>query len=102
MNARDIIKAEYGDSKNFITPHVIKIVSIVRGRVAAELSHGRGIEPGTWVVGVSVASVDEEGNSTREHELSTSFSAPTYGKALRQAESYIDDLRERLEEEAIA
>lgn len=95
MNAREIIRAEYGSSRNFFTNHRVKVGSIKRGQIAYELSWGTGILQGTYCAGVSVASVvcPWSGKTKREHDMSTSFSAGTLGDALKKARAYIEELK---------
>jgi hypothetical protein len=50
--ARELISKGYGGSKNFMTPHVVKVGKISRNQ-AYEISTGRGIE-GQPIYGVSV------------------------------------------------
>lgn len=97
MRARDIIRTEYGKSRNFMTEHVIEIGSIKRGRVAYELSSGPGIFGTRWIIGVTVVSCDGSGSfaqTKREHELSRSFSGAEYSAVLKEARAYIQALKE--------
>lgn len=95
MEARHIIKdrGAYGHTKNFMTPHVVKIVSIKRGEIAAELSYGEGMF-GTMMAGVSVARVLANGSVERAPDLSQSFCGDTYSEALTKARQYIEELKE--------
>lgn len=49
LTARQIIRQEYGNSKNMITPNVIKLGKIDR-ETAYEISWGWGMEPDHWTV----------------------------------------------------
>lgn len=93
MRARDIIKGAYGSSKNFMTPHVVKIVSIERGKIAAELSYGEGLS-NYMLAGVSIARALPNGNAERMPDLSQSFCGDTYSEALTKARQYIKELKE--------
>ncbi len=92
MLARDIIRATYGNSKNFMTPCVVEIVSIKRGEIAAELSYGEGLFD-YMMAGVSVARALPDGSAERT-DLSRSFCGDTYSEALAKARQYIDELKE--------
>ncbi len=93
MRARDIIRTEYGKSRNFMTEHVIEIGSIERGRVAYELSWGDGFD-NDYIVGVSVASCDAAGQTAREYDMSKSFCGAAWGTVVQQAREYIQALKE--------
>jgi hypothetical protein len=73
LTARELLRLEYGDSRNFLTPHVI-----ARGKLdklsAYELSAGEGIEPGTRLYGVSVVRL-VDGETERDFESSACFSS---------------------------
>ncbi len=93
MRARDIIRTEYGKSRNFMTEHVMQIGSIKRGRIAYELSWGYGFD-NDYVVGVSVASCNKAGSTTREYDMSKSFCGAAWGTVVQQAREYIEELKE--------
>ena len=86
MTARQIIKKEYGNSKNFITPYILRYGKISEN-VAYELSEGTGFEHNA-IYGVSIVTVDEQGNTKREFDLSKHFDS------LLEVEGYIGRLRE--------
>jgi len=86
-SAEEIIRKEYGTSKNFITPNKIKVGKI-KDNIAYELSSGSGFEPGTTVYGVSVVLLDKEGNTHRDIGLSESFQSKA------KAERYIKKLKD--------
>lgn len=86
--AREIIQKEYGSSKNFMTPHVISYGKINKN-VAYELSSGEGLERGSKMYGVSVASINKSGK-TRRLEKSKSFHDKN------EAESYIRNLKKTM------
>jgi len=92
MNARDVIKKEYGSGRNFMTPHVIDTFWLVPDLFVVELSDGTGFR-NDRIVGVTVVSVDDEGNTKRERELSKCFHSPN---ADMKAGSYVDELMESL------
>ena len=95
MRARDIIRAEYGGSRNFMTPDVIKVGK--RGPLRAyELSSGQGLMlrglvamdtpvGGRIIYGVSVVDVTPAG-TVRRSDLSDMFDS------LQSAEDYIETL----------
>lgn len=97
---RDLIRAEYGDSRNPMTPNVLTIGG-VPGKWAAEVAHGEGILPGTVIVGVSVVLATEDGTE-RCYDLSTSFHGSDVNALTDEALEYmrgldgeIDDLLAR-------
>ena len=71
--AREILRAEYGSARNFMTPHVITRGKLARS-VAYELSSGNGREWGTSIFGVSVVRVREDGSTERDYDASCCFS----------------------------
>lgn len=85
VSARQIIRKEYGNSKNFVTPRILKYGKINK-RMAYELSAGEGIDR-KEIYGVSIAEIDETGNTKRRTDLSNCFFA------LNDAISYIDALK---------
>lgn len=87
LTAREILRLEYGDSRNFLTPHVIARGKLDRER-AYELSSGSGLEPGTAIFGVSVVRLCEDGTTHRDHEASMCFST------LEGANEHVSYLRE--------
>lgn len=52
MTAREMVKAAYGDSKNFMTPNVVKYGKLDKD-TAFELSSGRGFK-GETIYGLTV------------------------------------------------
>ena len=97
MRARDILCAEYGNGKNFMTPTVLEIGSIWRGRVAYELSRGEGlirrgsgIYPPPSIYGVTIASYDPDMDTTRRYmnDISGCFGS------LDAAKHHVNFLRE--------
>ena len=82
--AREILKREYGSSKNFMTPHVIRIGKIT-GTIAFELSSGEFGGSAIW--GVSFAEMMEDGGTSRRTDISESFGSR--GKA----EAYISEMK---------
>jgi len=85
LNARQIVKKEYGNSKNVMTPNVIKYGKINK-YIAYELSSGEGIK-GEPIFGVSFVEVDDDGNTIRRTDLSSSFST------IEEANEYITRLK---------
>jgi hypothetical protein len=90
LSAREILRLEYGDSRNFLTPHRIAIGKLDRA-TAYELSAGEGIEPGTKLYGISVVRV-LNGATERDYESSCCFSS------LEAANEYVEQLRNGQEE----
>ena len=87
--AREIIKMEYGNSKNFMTPTVLKTKRLYPA-VAIELSQGRGFENDT-LYGVSVVMFFMgSGKTKRLYNLSKVF------RTIDRAEDYIDGLEQGL------
>jgi hypothetical protein len=84
MTPRQVIKAEYGDSKNFMTPNVVKTGWCGKLR-AFELSSGEGIMGGR-IYGVSVVQLREDGTTERCYDLSQVFDS------IRAANEYIAEL----------
>ena len=87
---RDLIRAEYGDSRNPMTPNVLTIGG-VPGKWAAEVAHGEGILPGTVIVGVSVVLARPEGTE-RCYELSKSFHGMNVNALTDEALDYMRGL----------
>ena len=83
--AREIIKKAYGDSRNFITPHLISYGKL-NSTTAYEFSWGGGMSRAK-MFGVSVAKVVKGGKGQRSYELSKSFNTRT------QANNYIKALK---------
>jgi hypothetical protein len=84
--AREILRREYGDSRNFMAPNVITRGKLSRS-VAYELAWGDGIEHGTKVYGVSVVRLHEDGTTERDYDSSCCFSS------LQAAKEHIESLR---------
>ena len=84
--ARTLIAMEYGDSKNFMTNHIIKVGKINKN-MAFELSSGSGFNNGV-IYGISIAELLNDGKTTRRTDLSKCC------YSLNEAESYIRDLKD--------
>jgi hypothetical protein len=85
LTAREILRREYGRSRNMMTPDVLKIGKL--GRDAAyELSCGSGFEPGTTIYGVSVVRM-YDGTTERDYEASGCFAS------LDEATAHVERLR---------
>ena len=85
--AREIIKKSIGDSRNFLTPDLIRYGK-VSPSIAYELSSGYGMEAGTILYGVTVSSIDRKtGKTKREYDISKSF------HSREEAEEYIKGLK---------
>lgn len=85
LSAREILRLEYGDSRNFMTPHRIAIGKLDRTS-AYELSAGEGIEPRTKLYGVSIVRV-VDGETERDYDSSACFST------LEAANEHVEQLR---------
>jgi len=92
-SARDLIRQEYGDSRNLFTPHIIRYGFLARPRFAYELSWGESITGGR-LYGVSVVESIED-QTRRRCDLSASF------HSLAEAEAYIQALRRELRYQSI-
>jgi hypothetical protein len=86
LTAREILRREYGDSRNFLTPHVMTRGKLTR-LVAYELSSGAGLELGSTIYGVSVVRLHKDGTTERDNEASACFSS------LERANEYVEHLR---------
>lgn len=86
MNAKDIVRLEYGDSKNFMTPEVIKYGKISKN-LAYELSFGIGLCRED-LYGVSVVELLDDGTTRRRTDLSKVLNS------LKEALDYIEELKE--------
>jgi hypothetical protein len=75
LTAREILRREYGSSRNLMTPHVLRVGKIDR-ETAYELSSGAGFDPGSTVYGVSIARVLPDGSTERDYDASACFSHP--------------------------
>ena len=83
--AREILKREYGSSRNFMTPTRVSIGKISRS-IAFELSSGEFGGPAIW--GVSFAEMMEDGGTSRRADISESFGSRG------EAEAYISEIKE--------
>jgi hypothetical protein len=90
MRARDIIKKEYGDDKNFMTPHVLsygKLPPVDKAiERAYELSEGTGFEHEP-IFGVSIVNLFEDGTTARDWDISKMC------RSKQEAEQYIQSLK---------
>lgn len=91
MTPDRIVKAEYGCSKNFITPNVIRYGWIRDQTMAYELSSGSGMETGSTIWGVSIVEMTDWGPRRRTDISRGGF------RSCQQAESYIKELKVREE-----
>lgn len=85
-SANEIFNLAYGDSKNFMTPNVMRRGKINKNR-AYELSNGRGMS-NQKIYGVTIVDIDDNGNTTRRTDLSDCF------QSLDSAERFIESLKE--------
>ena len=88
LTAREIIRKEYGSSRNFMTPHRVRVGKISK-TIAFELSSGRGFCDHTTIWGVSFAEIKENGETVRRSDISGVFTRR--GEAV----AYIEEMRER-------
>ena len=87
VTAREIIRKEYGSSRNFMTPHKVRCGKISR-RVAFELSSGSGLfDRSSTIYGVSFAEITESGETIRRTDISGVFDSR------EDAEAYIEELK---------
>lgn len=84
MTPKEIIRAEYGDSRNFITPRLLGIGKLPGG--AYEYSQGTGIE-GEPVWAISVVWLNADGTTRRDTDLGQLFHSP------RAAMAYVRKLK---------
>lgn len=84
--AREIIRREYGSSRNFMTPHKIRIGKISK-TMAFELSNGNGFDHSS-LYGVSFVEIKEDGSTVRRTDISKMF----FG--IGKAEAYIEQIKE--------
>ena len=73
MTPKEVIHAEYGSSKNFMTPDILKTGWCGKLR-AFELSRGQGILGGS-IYGVTVVQLREDGTTEKCSNLSKMFSS---------------------------
>ncbi len=85
MTATEIIKREMGNSKNFMTPTVLKYGKII-SNIAFELSKGTGFYH-NLLVGVTIVLLKRNNTTTRHLGLSKSF------QSFNEAENYISNLK---------
>jgi hypothetical protein len=89
LSAQEILKREYGSSRNLLTPNVITRGKLDR-ETAYELSWGHG-EPGSHLYGVSIAYVTYDGDGTysteRDYDSSCCFTS------LQAANEHIECMR---------
>jgi len=89
LTAQEIIRLEYGNSKNLMTPTVVSYGKI-QGIYAYEISKGRGITD-TVIYGLSVVKYDPDHKSTeRLYEASGCFNS------LDEVRAQVKELRKKL------
>lgn len=88
MKATEILRQEYGTSRNFMTPRVIRR-TMVSTNVAVELSTGDGLG-GCTIWGVSFVRRSPHGDTRRSRIASAAF------PSRRRAEDRIDRVRDLL------
>lgn len=93
MTPLEIIRAEYGDSRNFLTPTRVSTGKLPDG--AYELSRGVGID-GELVWGVSVVRLNADGTTRRDNDAAQVFWSST------SAMLYISALRRGAEQSTVA
>lgn len=86
-SARQIIRKEYGKSRNIITPNIVKYGKIRKNK-AYEISYGKGFTGGK-LYGVSIASINKKGKTKRNYKQSKVFNSQS------TAQRYINKLRKR-------
>ena len=88
MRPSEIFRRVYQGKRNFLTPRILGYGRIAPGYVY-ELSEGRGITPGTTLVGVTVVRYEGD-HAEPAHELSRAFASRA------DARRYIRELRKQL------
>jgi hypothetical protein len=86
LSARELLRLEYGDSRNFMTPHRIAVGKLAP-LVAYEVSSGSGLEVGTSIFGVSVVRLHDDDSTERDYEASACFSS------LERTNEHVEHLR---------
>ena len=66
INAAEVIKQEYGEDFNFMTPNVMQCAWAVDDHIAYELSFGHGLST-EQLWGVSFVSYDKDTGMTKRH-----------------------------------
>lgn len=98
MEAKEILRLEYGDSKNLMTPHVVGRGYLGKyGGIeyAYELSKGTGINH-NLIYGVSIASYNSHTKRTERHnKLSGCF------QTREEAREYIKKLKKTIRKEEL-
>jgi len=84
MTAREIIKQEYGNSRNFMTPEVLEI-GMATHDIAYEISKGKGISDNI-IYGLSVVKLHPDGITERMYDISGCHSS------LKEAREVITNL----------
>jgi hypothetical protein len=92
LTPEGLLRREYGNSKNFITPTIVEAGWIVTGRIAYELSTGEGLERGTELFGVSIVR-KKENSPTRTARM---FHHSKCFHSQSEAMNYIDKLKRDL------
>lgn len=89
LTAREIIRKEYGDSKNFMTPTVLEVGKISVNR-AYEISSGEAFLSPERIYGVSIVDYDPEtGKTERKYSpISEMF------HSLQEANDHVKALKE--------
>jgi len=85
MEAQELIEREYGQSKNFMTPHVLGR-GWISETIAYELSTGSGFNHQP-IYGVSLVEDLGDGHTSRRHDLSKG------GFSREEARAYIRSLK---------
>ena len=83
-SAKEIFKIEYGNSKNFMTPNILKVGKI-NHNLAFELSRGTGFK-NEEIFGVTIVEIQDE-KTKRRSDLSKMF----FKKG--EAAEYINNLK---------
>lgn len=90
LSASEIIRRQYKGSKNFMTPTKLKTGKINKN-VAFELSTGSGLGHGNRLYGVSVVSVNKNGRTKAQYDISKAFGSKN------EAEAYINRLKNKMQ-----
>lgn len=92
LTASQIIRKEFGNSVNFITPTVLEVGKISEN-VAYEISKGTGIF-NPWVFGVTIVDYDPATDTTKRRESNGNIGDSCMVYSLKEAQEYINSLKE--------
>lgn len=89
--AENLFRARYKGHPNLMTPSIWSRRMIAKGKLAVELSSGKGIQPGTELWGVTVLyAYDIHRRLGLSHAFGTRHDAEAYIQALRHWEEPVE------------